>query len=70
MPLLDEVGHGKSVMSEAGRERDHEAHMGGCQAVQRSLVALLLPPNGKEALLLALEEGSVHGGTNEAATNP
>jgi hypothetical protein len=57
-------------MAEAGRERDHKTHMGGRQAVQRGLVPLLFPANGKEALLLALEEGSVHGGTNEAATNP
>ena len=40
MALLDEVGHGQAVMAEAGRDRDHEAHMGGGQAVERGLVPL------------------------------
>jgi hypothetical protein len=44
--------------------------MGGSQAVKRSFVPLFLPPDGEKALFLTFQEGSVHGGTHETATNP
>jgi hypothetical protein len=70
MPLLDEIGHGQAVMAVARRDRDHEAHVGGGEAVQRGLVMLLAPAHGEPPFLLAFEERGVHGGANEATTDP
>jgi hypothetical protein len=38
--------------------------------MQRGFVSILLPENGEGTFLLPFQEGSVHRGTNKAATNP
>jgi len=70
MAFLDEIGHGQAVMAESGRQRDHQTHMGSCEPVQRGFIPLLPPSDSELSFLLALEEGSIHGGTHEPATNP
>ena len=49
MAFLYEIRHGQAVMAEAGGERDHEAHMGRGQAVERGFVPLILPADGEGA---------------------
>ena len=70
MALLDEVGHGKAVMAETGCQRDDEAHMGSGQLMKCRLVAVVLPPHGKQVLLFSFEKRSIHGGADEPAANP
>jgi len=60
MTLLDEIGHGEAVMSELGRNRDHQTHMGCGQAVESDFVPLLFPTHRETALFFPFQERSVH----------
>lgn len=70
MALLDEVGHRQAVMAEAAGERDHEAHVGGDQAVQGALVAGLLPGHRQPTLFFPRKERRLHRCSNELTPHP
>ena len=70
MAFLDQIGHGQAVMPEPGRDRDDEPHMSGGQLMKRRFIAVVLPANGQQPLLLPFEEWRVHGGADKLATNP
>jgi len=43
MAFLDEIGHGQTIMTETGCQRDDKAHMGSSQLMKRRFITVLFP---------------------------
>jgi hypothetical protein len=56
-------------MTKTRGQREDEPHMGRGEQMKRGLVPMFLPPHGKQPLLLAFEEWSIHGGPHETTAN-
>jgi hypothetical protein len=65
--FLDEVAARQAEIAEAAGDGDDEAHVGGGEAVERRLVAILMPADGEVVFFTALEIGGAHGGPDELA---
>ena len=60
MALLDEVAHRQPEIAESGGDRDHQAHMGSGQAMQRRLILAVSPAHGEIVLFATFEIGGLH----------
>jgi hypothetical protein len=58
MTLLDQISLRQPIMTEAGSNRHHKAHMRMGNAMERLIIALISPKKGERFFIIPLKIGS------------